>query len=192
MSHEIPQARYVEAWSILQREGGIHVLPKRKLVIPRSKLFTAVRVVGVGNIRRTHEDFRNINDFLLKIPIADRFGGSHLSRFNWSHEMMSKLGSQIFKELYLKPNQLRTENMLIAKLALEDLQMLIEKNHHSQALSSELNNICSSIDRVFSGYHPVSGENDGKQYNDRDLDGKLAVVQFMEDCCIEGLGLFSR
>ncbi len=190
MIHEIPQTKFDAAWSILQSEG-VYKLPKRTLVIPQPILKIVANIVGKEYVPNAFDKFQAMQDFLHQEPIADRFGQNHGARRKWLGEMRTYLGVEVLGELYENRNQLRLGLINDPVLALVNLQRLI-KVPQGRNILERIKEINQLINKVFSGYNSVTGEQDGNKYNDRDLDGKLEVVRFMEDRCIDTLGLFTE
>lgn len=190
MSREIPQTKLDAAWSVLQSEG-VYIMPKRELVIPNPDLIIVTSMVGIRRVHKAYQRFQTINDFLHMYPIADRFNRDHRARVAWSGVMSARIGLTVFKRLYSEKNQLRLNVLSYPVLALSNLQGLIDQSKHPDIIE-RLNEIEEQISRIFEGYHPVTYQYDGKEYGDRELEGKLQVVQFMEDRCIDILSVFSR
>ena len=190
MVHEIPQDGLDAAWNILQSEG-VHILPKRNLVIPKPNSAKVFSTVGVRKVHQAREMFQVFDDFIHMSSIADKFNKDHHARVAWSGVMSQRVGETVFKRLYEERNQLRLNVLSVPVLALVNLIGLINRSKHPEIVE-RLNEVEEQISDVFTGYHPVTHKYDGKKYSDRELEEKLQVVQFMEDRCIDILNVFTK
>lgn len=179
---------------ILKKDPHIKFLEKRNLVIPKVTDEKVVDIFGTNEGVKVAIGY--IKDFMQAVPIADDFTNHREGRNGWRKVMLETHGRRFF-DFYNLYNQLRICNLQSPLGYTEFLSRLAHSEKYNPFFE-RLKRTHAELMSAITG-HPVSVEitdgdqdkvltidaksqlGDAKDYDSRDLEGRLKVVHFFED-----------